>query len=162
MRDIGPVTDWVKRYSKNYSIVRGVHGGSHFHILASTVKDKSIKPIKGVHFCIRDYTSQGGLPLTAEDTDEIRRCQYVTKEIIQNTTVKLNCPIISLKIAGMISQYFLKKKNYEAKNKLKSTLEKRIQITLEYMIKNLSEPREGEIKLYRDYINVKDGKNIYN
>lgn len=59
---IGKWSDFIRKFSSNFLIVRELTGGIHFHALISMNKNKDIKYIKNVHFNCQDVSGKANIP----------------------------------------------------------------------------------------------------
>lgn len=155
---IGKVNDWIKRYSKNYFIVRGTCGGDHYHLIAGLEPDKTPIPQKGIHFNIQDLTTKQEIPYTAEDYTEMREAkdkkEYYMSEKFDRLTLLLNYSEkkIITDITTMINKYWMLKNSREKRSKAKTKKESKVLRIVNYLFKNLNEPREHMVRQYTDYI----------
>lgn len=59
---IGKWSDFLRKISSNFIIVRELTGGIHFHALVSLNKDKQMKYIKNVHFNYQEVSGKCVIP----------------------------------------------------------------------------------------------------
>lgn len=64
---VGKWSDFLRKISDNFIIVRELTGGIHFHALVSLNKDKQMKYIKNVHF---NYQEVSGKPVVPDKAGE--------------------------------------------------------------------------------------------
>uniref|UniRef100_UPI004047D844 hypothetical protein n=1 Tax=Polynucleobacter sp. TaxID=2029855 RepID=UPI004047D844 len=156
---IGKINDWIRRYSTTYTIVRGTEGGSHFHMLAGVKPNSDLKCQKGIHFHIKNLLTDK-IPYTRDD-EQYRRDAEDLKLHILDDRITLTQYQLTLEQQHQLSQIcksvlkHFKTKTDKIKTADKKTKkQKDIQSVLDYLTKNLNEPRDGEVELYRDYINI--------
>lgn len=160
---LGKCADWIRRYSKNYYIVRGTKGGSHCHILAFTELGRELKPQKGIHFNIKqvgaaqvsyDIPSREEYLETRESKEKviyfkIQKFEELTSEHLdpdqQNELKVRNYSII---------KYFKRNQNKQKAIRKKTLIEKHVANILMYMQLNLQEPRENgeQPEMFIDFI----------
>lgn len=153
---LGKINDWVRRYSNNYFIVKGTHGGTHFHIIAGVIPNKIPKPVKGIHFHIQDLTSKKELYPRDEAVEEsIRQDTDTAIYLTHMNALLLQVPDECRKISAMVKSYFKKKKAREARTRALTKKERDIENLINYQFKNLEEPREAlGRERYIDYLLV--------
>lgn len=153
-KSIGKINDWIRKYSPLYYVVRGTQGGSHFHLLAVIEDIKKVRYQKGIHFDVKSLTKeQVGI-----DFRELAEGKAKSEHYIEQNYIKITIELSSEKekhistICEMIKRYFRLKK--EKANRLKNKSKKQCEIDriISYMMKNLQEPREGNIREYTDWI----------
>lgn len=158
---IGKVNDWIRRYSNNYYIVRGVNGGVHFHLIAGIEKNKTIVPVKNIHFHIVNLQNKKiEIFPSAEDAEDVRKVKHHRRCLFVYLCLELDDEQINIitKIKLMIEKHFRSLNNKEKKVVVLDKKGKRIHNVLEYLQKNLDEPRLDDLddpddrKEYLDYI----------
>lgn len=156
---IGKINDWIRRYSTTYTIVRGTEGGSHFHMLAGIKPNSDLKCQKGIHFYIKNLLKDN-IPYTRED-EQFRREAEDHKLRILDDRITLTQHQLTLDqqlqlsiICESVLKHFQKKRNKIKNADSKTKKQEDIQSVLNYLYKNLTEPRENDIENYIDYINV--------
>lgn len=154
--NIGKVNDWIRRYSTCYHIVMGTHGGKHFHLIAGINKNTELKPQKGIHFCIKQLEQpKETYPVDhVEIAQSIAKVKYYRNQKYERLTLCVDVELqdIILKIATMIRKYWDKKKAKQQRVAAKSKKERAIHSVLDYLHKNLQEPRSDYPEMYNDYI----------
>lgn len=158
---IGKINDWIRRYSSTYFIVKGTHGGVHFHLIAGLKKNARPMPKKGIHFCIINLADKIGRGiLTREEVDCARegreRYALYQNQLFDKLTLSLTeyqSSIIS-KIVLMIKTYHRNKATRVKAKTRRVKVADNIDRIVSYLIKNLEEPRDGCIRKYVDYIEV--------
>lgn len=157
---LGKVNDWIRRYSKNYFIVKGTSGGIHFHLIAGIQPDKQPKPVKGIHFQLSDLTTTNNRYSYDECiAREDRKNKDLSDQITQSRKIKyfLRYPGIEqcYSVADMIRAKFKKAAAKDKRETAKSKKAEHIERIISYLFKNLEEPRDSEDRdLYEDYILV--------
>lgn len=159
---LGKCNDWIRRYSKNYWIVRGTKGGSHFHILAFIDEGKTPKPQKSIHFDIKMVginTKQFSVPTREEYVEKKQTEEKIIyfkyqkfEELTSELTVKQQN--ILLQIILSVKKYFKQKLNRKHRvKKLKGKKGEAARI-LNYMENNLHEEREDgdDPEMYIDFL----------
>lgn len=156
---IGKINDWIRRYSTTYNIVRGTQGGTHFHILAGTRADaRAFRFQKGIHFDVRCLAGNSRSGFTHEALGWMLEGQDLSAEIMSNNVDNYQCEITPhqqdlLKIiCDSIRKLRKKKKDKETRETRKTAKEKTIQRLLDYLRKNVLEPREDEPYMFHDYM----------
>lgn len=151
---IGKVNDWIRRYSSCYFIVKGVESGTHFHLIAGLKPDHSaIKPVKGIHFHIKDLKKDN--PCTVTDPiilDDIRESKYHAQFREQSTILRLKIPHECLAISTMIKKHFALGASRLKRSADRDRKSNAIRSIVLYLLKNLNEPRPDEISVFSDYI----------
>ena len=153
---LGKVNDWVRRYSNNYFIVKGTHGGIHFHIIAGLIPNRVPKPVKGIHFHIQDLTSKKEKYPRDDAVEESRRYDnHIAECIVKSMIIRLGVPPQCQELSAMVKSFFRKKKNRETRTRALTRKEQDIENLINYQAKNLEEPRDtlGREK-YLDYLLV--------
>jgi len=156
---IGKVSDWARRYSKSYWIVKGGTGGTHFHLmLLLSPKAPQIRYPKGIHFRVSPIGIKTKVipyvsPLPSEVSDRLdseARAEHLHKSLI----AYYNVPSVCLQVASCIATHFRLKNNREKRHTAVSERLTELFRVRDYMYKNLDEPREngGLPVLYCDYI----------
>lgn len=154
---IGKINDWIRKYSTTYAIVRGTENGTHFHILAGLKDDKPMRFQKGIHFHVKYLTKKTG-SFTRDDqqwalegkdmADSIR-----AKNIIHTQYNLTDDQQMALQgICDEIRKINDRKVARASRVKSLTRKEKDIQDVIDYLHKNLNEPREGDTRVYHDYI----------
>jgi len=158
---LGKVNDWIRRYSKNYFIVKGTCGGTHFHIIAGIQPNMQPKPVKGIHFQMSDLTNSSAMSYSYDEciAREDRKNKDLSEEITKSRKIKyfLRYPGIEqcYSVADMIRAKFKKAAAKDKRETAKSKKAEHIERIISYLFKNLAEPRESEDRdLYDDYILV--------
>lgn len=153
---IGKVRDWIKLYSDKYIIVKGTAGGIHFHLLAGIKKNAVPRSRSGIHF---HMTTINKTERDIVDPIEIRDSQQIADIIRENKVARIGygkldpfqqCKL--LEIAAAIRNHFRKKKIKQQTQVRKTKKQESIIRLLDYLYKNLNEPRSNEIREYQDYI----------
>lgn len=155
---IGKINDWIRKKSDKYCIVRGMEGGIHFHILAVIPDNTTLKYVKGIHFHATDLTN-ARLPMydpgtayddfqTAHLSDIFRenKRKYIQQDLTES---QMNLLLI---ICNGIKKRILRLANKLKRSVAKTKKEKDLQRILNYMHKNLLEPRPQPLTRYVDYI----------
>jgi len=148
---IGKINDWIRRYSNNYYIVRGMNGGIHFHILAGIKPNQDLKPYKNIHFHMRNL-KKDIMPMDDTILRETQRCIHLSQTIRENIIEKLKIPEVCKIISTEIKKHFEKKHRQVVHKNKKSEKYNHIERILNYLDKNLDEPRDGDTQKYRDYV----------
>lgn len=113
--NMSKVSNWMRRYSDNYYVVRGTASGSHFHMLSIIKKDaRKLRPQKGVHFHIISM-NKNTIEFDSESNTERRECKEKAVHYQQQTFDMLTLDLypssqaIIISIKNMIKQYWRKK-----------------------------------------------------
>lgn len=148
---LSKIRSWLKRYSDDHIIVRGLVGGTHFHLLAGIKPKVNIKPQKGIHFHIVALNEKA--PAITFDTPEetqdrlkvihYRHLRY--EDLTRNVHVQRQEHISS--IAAMIKAYWKKKTGRIKREQAKSKKELNIVRIINYLQKNLDENESHELYL---------------
>lgn len=154
---IGKVNDWIKRYSSIYYIVKGTHGGDHYHLIAGMDQNINVRPSKGIHFHIKylnDETKSVDIPDIEDrkDIDAMKRLAHIDN---MTSIIKLQIPHQCVAISNMIMAYFRKVKRDSIRTKTSDMKSRKIVSVLDYLYQNLNEPRSSELyrrDKYLDYI----------
>lgn len=160
---IGKCSDWIRRYSDCYYVVKGTVGGTHHHLLAGLKKDVNLIPHKGIHFNI-SYLNNESKKLTMEEINDTIKWNNeddnlklrTIYENIQYTHPDREAHDILYKIVVGIREYFDKiyqrNRAKETAVKAKTFKETKILRIINYLRKNLDEPRDGTLAQYVDYM----------
>ncbi len=155
---IGKINDWIRKKSDRYYIVRGMQGGIHFHVIAIVPEETNFNYIKGIHFHIENMTNTRLRvydPSIADDnrnwsnfagiiTENNRKYQQQDLTESQQSLLEIICKSIHKRLLSIAN----KSKRRAARTKKEQDLQR----ILDYMQKNLLEPRELPITRYVDYI----------
>lgn len=158
---IGKISDWIRRYSDDFVIVRGMEGGIHFHLLAGIRKNANIRYQKGIHFLSKDMTnntcSTNSYDASVAYDNFQGRCKYdaIRESKLMNKTCEVLEPYqqeLLLTICSSIREYHNRIKKKKAASIAKNKKHKDILNIIDYLYKNLNETRENAITQYVDYI----------
>lgn len=160
---IGKVSDWLRRSCKNFIIVKGTQGGIHFHALCSKLPDKQFRTQKGIHFHIKHLDAVhdgivGGDESYLERSERIDMARYYrdnTFEYVASDLDSQSQGIVKC-IANMIREYWARQRRNES-NRVRRRLKKTkvmfvVDACINYLQKNLNEPRGDDVRKYTDYI----------
>jgi len=152
---IGKVNDWIRRYSTNYYIVRGLEGGIHFHLVALLHKHAVLKvTAKGVHFNIQTLNKSHPLRLIPSDNelDDIRKGKYYQELRHERIVINNDIPKPCLEIAKLVAKYW--KSKYSKAERLEAKLTKHLHLDriFSYLDKNLMENPTEVLKEYNTHI----------
>lgn len=158
---LGKCSDWIRRYSNIYYLVRGTNNGIHFHGLA-VIKDdcKQLRFPKGIHFDVQ-YMTKDRCHMTTdelveqqEEQDQRYGRQHRDDAYYQQGLTAEQRDCLSL-ICYSIQQYFSSSKKRSANNSARrrniTKKRKDIGVVFDYLAKNLAEPRSGRAVRYTDY-----------
>lgn len=155
---IGKISDWVRRVSHHYMIVKGTQGGTHFHGLVGLSSDKTLSYQKGIHINVQ-YVNSVPKPDVPVDFVELKqgidKQLYIIDTIFEDQTAALLDPFQQDKLRSIclaIKKYWLKIANKEKRQIKKSKKYYSIINIIKYLATNLKEKREEEIEEYVDYI----------
>lgn len=150
---IGKVNDWIRRYSTNYYIVRGLEGGIHFHLVALLHKHAVLKvTAKGIHFHIQSLNRMETFPMEDVILDQIRLDCHLRDMYREKAIVMLSIPPPCVEISLAIQKYW-KSKHAKAK-RLQAKLTKCLHVNriFSYLEKNLMENPPAIIMEYNTHI----------
>ncbi len=156
---MGKIQDWIRKYSTHFYIVRGTHKGIHFHLMAIINKKKEVKYQKGIHF--HTYTMEKDVQtVTFSDYEEVRESKdkavyyrsLLYESISIDITLEKQQHIAS--ICKIISDYWRRKNDRLKRCSILSSKDKTTNRILDYMRKNLEEPRTDELprRMYIDFL----------
>lgn len=149
---IGKVSDWMRKYSDTYYLVRGVSGGIHFHAVCVLKQGCVIRYQKGIHMNVRPLSDRK-CDLTREEVEEMKigkeKCEHF-RELRIMRIGDPNCAII----ASMIRKYWESKKARGGRIRRKLVKNDSIERMVMYLEKNLDEgPRPvGKSGQYVDWM----------
>jgi len=152
---IGKINDWIRKYSSNYWIVRGMAGGIHFHLMALVRPDAQIRYPKGIHFRvspigIKDSTWSAPEQYEIDLMLDARAYYKGLKDYILRT---YKVPEECIMISRMITNYWRLRRNRDKRKKAVECKDSDLRRVSEYMYKNLAEPRGTDERIvYLDYI----------
>jgi hypothetical protein len=141
--EISKIRSWIRRYSKDYIIVKGIVGGIHFHLLAGISRNCTLKPQKGIHFHIKYLNDKVGEIYydTPEDVqDKLKILHYRSLRFEDLTrSVGIEQQSIISRINAMILRYWRLIKDKEKRNLAKDKKSAKITSVIDYLQKNLDE-----------------------
>lgn len=152
--EISKVRSWIRRYSTDYVIVRGLVGGIHYHILAGILPNKTVKCQKGIHFNIKSLSDPKSTTVcypTPEDVQDRLKVLYYRNQKYEDLTIDIDieCQCIISQINAMIKKYWKSRKAKASKRKCLTKKSENINNVIAYLQKNLDENVEPE--LYVNY-----------
>lgn len=158
---LGKASDWLRRYSDIYFIVKGTCGGTHFHAVAGLKPGANPTPVKGIHFHIKNLSNADAIALTREEVSEVvestQKAVYYRRERLErliyfNCDKPTSCLCVVSQIASMITRYWRLKADRFKRKRAKAAKATDLGRIIDYLFKNLDEPRVGSISQYNDYI----------
>lgn len=156
-KKIGKINDWIRRYAEKYAIVRGMNNGIHFHLIAGLKTNTTLRVQKGIHFDIQYLNKKEPNPIPS-DWNEIAQGADLSEYIIQEKFEFLSYSLaiwqqeLLKKLCISVRKYHANKRTKVQNQVRKKQNRTAIDRILNYMIKNLDEPRENNIEKYLDYI----------
>jgi len=150
---IGKVNDWIRRYSTNYYIVRGLEGGIHFHLVALLHEKAVLKVIaKGIHFHIQSLNRMETFPMDDVIIDDIRCGEHFRKMHVELAIRRNHIPPECVAIALAIRKYW--KSKYAKAKRLEAKITKCLHVNriFSYLEKNLMENPAEVIMEYNTHI----------
>lgn len=154
---IGKINDWIRRYSDCYYIVRGTEGGIHFHMLAGIRVGAILRFPKGIHFCVRllGKKPQWDPDLARMDREARDFSTMIREETFEALSEQCLEPWQQeslQEICNAIHAHFRRQRARTKRAVAKNRKEQEISRVLNYLQKNLDEPREDLVAEYTDYI----------
>lgn len=157
---IGKINDWCRRYSSHYFIVRGMTSGVHFHgllLLDANLTIENLRPQKGIHFC---YSTLGDKrdPITTDELEWMREgkefAEYIHEGISDKILFDLHVEQREQleSICASIKRYWINIRNKVKTKERKQRKRKHIDNVHRYLLKNLHEEREDELREFKDWI----------
>lgn len=145
--EMSKIRTWIRRYSDDYVIVRGMSGGIHFHLLAGIKINKTIKPQKGIHFHIKYLNDKTEIYYDSPEEVQSRlKREYYRHEKFEEITseIDINCQCIISQITAMIKTYWKRKRQQQKKQKVSDKKMKKIISVINYLQQNLEENKEPD------------------
>lgn len=154
---IGKVNDWIRRYSKCYYIVRGMTNGIHFHLIAALDKDvDTLRYQKGIHIHVKTLSTNQ--IFSREDADEIRESRDRREAYVaystdhQQSDLTTDQQTVLKCICDAVRRHFRLKTDKVNRNTALSNKQRDINFVMDYLAKNLEEPRDDDVMEYIDWI----------
>lgn len=152
---IGKVNDWIRKYSDNYYIVRGMEGGIHFHLVALLHKHAVLKvTAKGVHFHIQTLNKTNAMSIVPIYDEQMHYIDHIHREKLRRERIIINnrIPSVLIEISAAIIKYWKSKNSQSDRLQAKLTKCKHIDNIMQYLEKNLLENPNMVIREYNTHI----------
>lgn len=134
--------NWIKKYCDTLCIVRGLKGGTHYHLLAGLI-DTTWVPhgSKGVHFNLSYVDQDKSMRLVPSDADiqDILYSKHIAKCRRESLIERLDVPAHCVRQSNAILTYFDRKLSKAKRIATKNRKESHILRILEYLEQNLNE-----------------------
>lgn len=152
---LGKTIDWLKRYSKHFYVVKGTANGEHMHALMIHNTGKTIRYQKGIHFNVVNMTKDS---IVVSDYNELKenkeKVEYYKNKRYERLTISEHIKKQEhiAAICSMVTKYWRLIAQRAVRHEKRDVKTENYIRLLNYLDKNLNEPREDEPQRYNDYL----------